>query len=213
MKKILLVDDHAVVRQGLRSFLESWLSPCLIAEAASGSQAIDRVASEAWDVVILDLAMPGRDGIEALRAIRRMKPRLPILVLSMHDENQLAIRALRAGASGYLTKDAAPEQLLDALRAVLADGKYLSPHLAAKVATALAFPQELPAHYTLSDREFQVLRHLARGETVTEVAGELALSVKTVSTYRTRILEKLALRTNSDIVRFALDSGLLRPGF
>jgi two-component system invasion response regulator UvrY len=211
--KILLVDDHAVVRRGLRSLLEVALpSSTSISEAGTGSQAVERVAQEEWDLVILDLALPGRDGTDALRSIRRMKPKLPVLILSMHDENQVAIRSLRAGASGYLTKEAAPEQLLEAVRTVLAGGKYLSPHLAAQVATALAYPGEQPAYEALSDREFEVLQHLALGRTVTEIGDELSLSVKTVSTYRTRILEKLELRTNADLVRYALNTGLLRPG-
>lgn len=211
--KILVVDDHAVIRRGLRSLLEASLSPVTIYEGSNGEEAIERSTKEIIDLVILDLELPGRDGLDALRFIRHARPRLPVLILSVHDEEQMAIRALKAGASGYLNKEAAPEQLLQAVRAILQGTKYLTPRLAGRVASALSAPNEQQAYEALSDREFQVLRHLASGETVTEVAGGLSLSVKTVSTYRTRILEKLELHTNADLVTFALQSGLMRRGF
>jgi two-component system, NarL family, invasion response regulator UvrY len=209
--KILLVDDHALVRRGLRSLLEMEIA-CSIHEAGTGSQALELALGETWNLVILDLGLPGRDGIDVLRAIRQAKPKLPVLVLTVHEESQLGIRALRAGASGYLTKEAAAEQVVAAVRTLLAGEKYLSPQLAAQIAAALGFPHNRPAYEQLSDREFQVLQLLTLGKTVTEAAEELSLSVKTVSTYRTRILEKLSFRSNADLVKFALQTGLLRAG-
>jgi two-component system invasion response regulator UvrY len=206
--KILLVDDHAIVRRGMRELLGEEFEAAEFEEAATGEEAIEIVKRSSFDLVVLDLSMPGRGGLDALKDIRSTSPRLPVLVLSQHAEEQYAIRAFRAGSAGYVTKDSAPDELVKAARKALAGGKYVSSSLAEHLATRLASDPDQRVEDTLSDRELQVLRLLANGKTVKEIGAELALSEKTISTYRARILDKLNAKTNAELMRFALRAGL-----
>ena len=207
--KILITDDHAVLRRGLRQILEDGFGKIQFGEAASGSEAIEAVAREHWDLVMLDITMPGRSGLDALKEIKVLKPNMRVLVLSVHSEDQFAVRVLKAGASGFLNKDSAPEELVKAVRKVLAGGRYVGDSLAEKLAGTLEKKGIEFAHELLSDREFQVLRMIGSGKTVSEIGGELSLSVKTVSTYRTRILEKMKLNTNAELTRYAFEHKLV----
>jgi len=204
-----LADDHAVVRHGLRQILADDFKRAQFGEARNAQEALELVWNEPWDVVILDITMPGRSGLEVLREIKRFRPRLPVLVLSMHPESQFAVRVLRRGASGYMTKESAPEELVGAVKKVLAGGRYVSPSLAEKLATYVSSDSQKPALELLSDREFQVLRLIASGKIVSEIAKELSLSVKTISTYRTRILEKMGLRNNAELMHYAMQHQLV----
>jgi DNA-binding NarL/FixJ family response regulator len=206
--KILLVDDHAIVRRGMRELLGEEFEAAEFEEAGTGEEAIEFVKRSSFDLVILDLSMPGRGGLDALKDVRGTSPRLPVLVLSQHAEEQYAIRAFRAGAAGYVTKDSAPDELVKAARKALSGGKYVSSSLAEHLATRLATDPDQRLEDTLSDRELQVLRLLADGKTVKEIGAELALSEKTISTYRARILDKLNAKTNAELMRFALRAGL-----
>jgi len=207
--RILLADDHTVVRHGLRQILAEEFKKAVFGEARNAQEALDLVWKENWDVAILDITMPGRSGLEVLREIKKSKPRLPVLVLSMHPENQFAVRVLKRGASGYMTKESASAELVGAVRKVLAGGRYVSNWLAEKLATYLANDNQKPAQELLSDREFQVLRLIASGKIVSEIARELSLSVKTISTYRTRILEKMGLRNNAELMHYAMQHQLV----
>lgn len=206
MRRILLVDDHEVVREGVRQILEK--TPTIFGEAGTAAQALSLVRDEKWNAVVLDLSLAGRDGIEVLKEIKRMKPRLPVLVLSMHSEDLFARRALRAGASGYVTKNSPRTVLADAVDEIIRGGVYISPALAHLLVTDLRSDPNLPPHETLSDREFEVLRLIASGKTVGEIADLLNLSVGTISTYRARILEKMSMRTNAELTRYAVQAGL-----
>ena len=207
--KILLADDHAVVRHGLKQILADEFKRAAFGEARNAQEALDLVWKENWDIVILDITMPGRSGLEVLREIKKSKPRFPVLVLSMHPENQFAVRVLKRGAAGYMTKESAAEELVGAVRKILAGGRYVSTSLAEKLATYLATDSHKPPQELLSDREFQVLRLIASGKLVSEIAEELSLSVKTISTYRTRILEKMGLRNNAELMHYAMQQGLV----
>jgi two-component system invasion response regulator UvrY len=207
--KILITDDHAVVRQGLKQILAAEFKRATFGEAGNAQEAIDRVWRENWDVVVLDITMPGRSGLEVLQEIRRSRPKLPVLVLSMHPEDQFALRLLKAGAAGYMTKETAPAQLVGAVRKVIAGGRYISPSLAEKMASYLSVDVRYPPHEQLSDREFCVLRLIASGKTVTAIARELSLSVKTISTYRSRILEKMNLSNNAELTHYAIQNHLV----
>jgi two-component system invasion response regulator UvrY len=207
--RILLTDDHAVVRHGLRQILADEFKKAVFGEARNAQEALDLVWKENWDVVVLDITMPGRSGLEVLREIKKSKPRLPVLVLSMHPENQFAVRVLKRGASGYMTKESAPNELVGAVKKVIAGGRYVSASLAEKLATYLSSDNNKPAQELLSDREFQVLRLIASGRIVSEIAKELSLSVKTISTYRTRILEKMSLRNNAELMHYAMQHELV----
>jgi len=178
-------------------------------EARNAQEALNLVWKETWDVVVLDITMPGRSGLEVLREIKKAKPKLPVLVLSMHPENQFAVRVLKRGASGYMTKESAAQELVGAIKKVLAGGRYVSTSLAEKLATYLAGDTQKPPQELLSDREFQVLRLIASGKIVSEIAKELSLSVKTISTYRTRILEKMGLRNNAELMHYAMQHQLV----
>lgn len=206
--KILLADDHAVVRHGLKQILADAFKRATFAEARNAQEALDRVWESDWDVVILDITMPGRSGLEVLREIKKSKPRTPVLVLSMHPESQFAVRVLKRGASGYMTKESAPDELVGAIKKVLAGGRYVSASLAEKLATYLASDQKAPQE-KLSDREFQVLRLIASGRIVSEIAKELSLSVKTISTYRSRILEKMGMKNNAELMHYAMQHQLV----
>jgi two-component system invasion response regulator UvrY len=207
--RILIVDDHPIVRQGLRQTLADTARIGEIAEAATPQEALDFIRQREWDAVILDIGLPGRGGLEVLKDIKGEVPRLPVLILSMHSEQQYAVRALRAGASGYLTKEAAPNDLIDAIRKIVAGRRYISPEIAERLATELTVDAARPLHASLSDREFDVLRSIASGQTVGEIADRLSLSVKTVSTYRARILEKMRLKNNAELMHYVLTNHLL----
>jgi DNA-binding NarL/FixJ family response regulator len=208
--RILIADDHAVVRHGLKQILADDFPKAEYGEARNGQDALNRVWKERWDVVILDITMPGRGGLEILKEIKKARPKLPVLVLSMHPEDQFAVRVLKAGASGYMTKESAPEELVGAIRKVLAGGRHISASLAEIMAAYLTVKTEKPPHELLSNREFQVLRQIASGRTVSEIARELSLSVRTVSTYRTRILEKMGLKTNAELTHYAFQNQLVK---
>ena len=178
-------------------------------EATNGQEVLDKVRAETWDVVVLDISMPDRSGLDVLKQLRSERPKLPVLVLSMHSEDQYAVRVLKAGANGYLTKDSAPDELVKAIRKVVSGGTYVSSFLAEKLAFEIGTDSSRLPHETLSDREFQVLRLIAAGESVTEIAAELYLSVKTVSTYRARLLQKMNLTTNAELIHYAMHNHLI----
>jgi two-component system, NarL family, invasion response regulator UvrY len=209
MISVLIADDHTVVRQGLKQILSSDAQLRVIGEAANGDEVLSLVKSLRVDALVLDISMPGKNGLDVLKELKRTHPTLPVLVLSMHPEDQFAIRILRAGAAGYVTKESAPDELIGALRKVCSGGKYVSPQLAEKLAIFIEQEQSGPLHEQLSDREYQVLRMLALGKTVSEIADELLLSVKTISTYRTRVLEKMKMTTNAELTRYALQNQLV----
>jgi len=207
--RILIVDDHAVVRQGLKTILAEEFPNAEFGEAGDAPEALTQVREQDWDVIVLDISMPGRNGLDVLKCVRTTHPKLPVLVLSMHPENQYAVRVLKAGASGYLTKETAPDNLVAAVKKVLAGGTYVGASLAERLAVRLQADEHRLPHETLSDREYQVLRMITSGKTPTEIARELFLSVKTVSTYRARIMEKMQMSTNAELTRYALENGLL----
>lgn len=207
--KVLIADDHAVVRQGLKQILADEFPAASFGEATNATEALAMLARGKWELMLLDVSMPGRSGLEILKEARRARPRLPILVLSMHPEDQYAVRMLKAGASGYLTKETAPEELARAVRKVMAGGKYINAATAEQLAASLdSAPGEHAPHEALSDREFQVLRMIALGKSVKQIAGDLSLSVKTVSTYRTRVLSKMNMKTNADLTRYGIERRL-----
>jgi len=209
MIKVLIADDHAILRRGLIEILTRELKGAECGEAENAQQVLAQVRSHDWDLVILDVTMPGRSGIDVLGDLKRVRPRLPVLVLSMHAEDQYGKRVLRAGASGYMNKDSAPEELIKAIQRVLAGGRYVSPALAEKLALELNEDSGRPRDETLSDREFEVLRMIASGKTVSQIAEQLHLSVTTVSTYRARILEKMKMTNSAELIHYALRNHLL----
>lgn len=207
MVRVLLVDDHAVVRRGIRATLEDLVPGAKVAEASNGDEALAALA-EPFDAVVLDLSMPGRSGIDLLVEIKHRFPKLPVLIMSLHPEEHFAIRALRAGASGYLTKAADPEQLAEAIHKITRGGRYITDSLAQRLADDLSGRPIVP-HERLSDREFEVMRGIATGSTVGEIAQQMHLSVKTVSTYRTRLLEKMGMHNNAELTTYAIQNGLV----
>jgi DNA-binding NarL/FixJ family response regulator len=207
--KILLADDHTVVRKGLRQILVEGFKGATFGEAANGQQALERVWKEAWDIVVLDLTMPGRSGLEVLKEIKQTRPKLPVLILSMHPEDQFAVRLLRAGASGYMNKESAAEELVGAVKKAMAGGCYVSPQFGERLAGLLATQGHGLPHENLSDREFLILRLIASGKPVGLIARELSLSVKTVSTYRVRLLEKMSMTNNAQLVQYAFQHNLV----
>ncbi len=209
MLRVLIVEDHELVRRGLRHLLATHLPDLTIGEAPDANTAIDRLIREEWQLVMLDVELPGRSGLEVLEESRRLQPKTPVLVLTAHPEEQFAVRAFKLGAAGYLTKQAEAGQLITAVQRVLAGGKYVSPELAERLATDLGSTTPSALHETLSSRELQVLRLIALGKTMKEIARDLALSEKTVATYRTRITEKTGLRTGVEIARYALKHRLV----
>ncbi|MGC9323410.1 MAG: response regulator [Desulfomonilia bacterium] len=208
MIRVLVADDHPIVRQGIKQILADTDDITVAAEAANGQQVLDAVWKNTFDVILLDISMPGRDGLEILRELKAHSPKLPVLVLSMYPEEQYAIRVLKSGASGYLTKSSAPDELISAIRKSASGSKYISPSVAERLAFELDKDSDRPLHEILSDREYQVFRMIASGKTITEIAQELFLSVKTVSTYRSRILEKLNLKNTAAIVLYAVQHKL-----
>jgi len=209
MLKVLIADDHAIVRRGLIEILLRELKDPLCGEAENAQQVLAQVRSQTWDLVILDVSMPGRSGIDVLSDVKREQPKLPVLVLSMHPEDQYGKRVLKAGASGYMNKNSAPEELIKAIRKVLAGGRYVSPALAEKLALDLSEDLSHLPHEALSDREFEVLCMIGSGKTISLIAEELHLSVATISTYRARILEKMNMTTNAELMRYAFQSRLV----
>ncbi len=203
--KVLVADDHAIVRKGLKQILLEEYPFGEIEECANAEELIQKANDGQWDVIISDISMPGRSGLEALHQIRLSHPRLPVLILSMHPEEQYAIRALKAGASGYCSKDLAHEELANAIRRVLAGKKYITPSLAEALATQLDEEKQPEPYKRLSDREFDVFKLLAAGRSVSEIAENLSLSSTTISTYRTRILVKMKIKTNAELIRYALE--------
>jgi two-component system invasion response regulator UvrY len=206
---ILIADDHAILRRGLKEILRGELEGATFDEAGTAQQVLAQVQSRVWDLVILDISMPGRSGLDLLRDLQQLRPELPVLVLSMHPEDQYAKRVLRAGAAGYMNKETAPKELVKAVRKVLAGGRYVSAGLAEKLAADLSADAARLPHETLSEREFEVLRMIASGKTVSQIADELHLSVTTVSTYRARILEKMGMANNAELMRYALHNRLI----
>ncbi|MCL5037592.1 MAG: response regulator transcription factor [Chloroflexi bacterium] len=209
MTKILIADDHPVIRQGLKQILAETSDIVVSGEASSGPEALKKVENENFDVVLLDLSMPEISGLDILKQIKAEKPHLPVLILTIHPEEQYAIRALKAGASGYVEKKTAPDELVKAIRKVYRGGKYVSSALAEKLAFHIVDGSEKALHLALSDREFQVLRMIATGKTVKEISEELFLSVKTISTYRSRILNKMKMKSNADIIRYAIEMDIV----
>lgn len=210
MIRILIADDHAVFRRGLRETLTEVFPKVIFGEANTARETLELVRRQDWDIVMLDISMPGKSGFDILQDLKRLRRNLPILFLSMHPEEQFARRALKSGAAGYLTKESVPEELKEAVRRVLNGGRYVSMNLAEKLAFDLRAGADKPIHEMLSDREFQVLRMIASGKTVKEIADEIALSVKTVSTYRARILLKTGMKTTAELIRYALQNRLVQ---
>jgi DNA-binding NarL/FixJ family response regulator len=209
MIKILIADDHAIVRKGLKQIVAETSDMDVAGEAANGQEVLELVRNSDWDIVLLDIAMPGRGGMDTLKVLKQERPELPVLVLSMYPEEQYAVRTLKAGAAGYLTKESAPEELISAIRKVSLGGKYVSASLAEKLASHLAMDKGKPPHEILSDREYQVMLLIASGMTVKEIADKLSLSVKTISTNRGRIMNKMKMKNNAEIIHYAIKQGLV----
>jgi two-component system invasion response regulator UvrY len=205
--RILIVDDHAMVREGLKRILLDEYKDATFGEAANTTEALDQIWKKKWDVLLLDITMHGRTGLDVLKEIRASASKVPVLVLSAHPEEQYAVRVLKAGAAGYLTKESAPQELCRALRKVCSGGKYITTTLAEQLAAEVQSSGR-PAHESLSNREYQVMLLIAAGKVPKEIGDELSLSVKTVGTYRTRILEKLKLKNNAELMRYVLERGL-----
>lgn len=209
MIRIFVADDHTVVRWGLKQIVSEEADMAVIGEACDSQELVALIREKPCDVLVLDISMPGRSGLEVLKDVKQEYPKLPILVLSVHPEDQYAVRTLKLGASGYLSKDSAPEELVHAIRKILVGGKYVSPALAEKLAENLITDSGRPPFETLSERERQVLTMIASGKSITEISDELAISVKTVSTYRTRVLEKMNMRNNAELTHYAIASRLV----
>ena len=209
MIKILIADDHAIIRRGLCHIVAGEPDMDVVGEAENAQQTLDFISRHHFDVVVLDINMPGRSGLDVLKEIKQERPSLPILVLSVHPEEQYGVRVLKAGAAGYLNKESAPEQLVKAIRKVYRGGKYVSESLAEKLVIELGSEGDQPPHESLSDREYEVMRLLASGKAVGEIAGLLSLSVKTVSTYRARLLRKMNLKNNAELTFYVIQNQLL----
>ena len=209
MIRILIADDHAIVRRGLKHIVSEQPDMTVAGEAENARRVLDLVRTDKWDVIVLDINMPGRSGLEVLKELRREHPKLPVLVLSVHPEDQYGVRVLKAGAAGYLTKDSAPDELVQAIRKVHRGGKYVSASLAEVLVFELETETDRPRHKSLSDREYQVMTMIASGKTVGEIGEELSLSVKTISTYRARVLGKMKMRTNAELTHYAIQNQLL----
>jgi DNA-binding NarL/FixJ family response regulator len=209
MIRILVADDHAIVRQGLKQIVADTPDLVVTGEAERGREVLEKVSKDDYDVVLLDITMPDKTGLEVLEELKRIKPDLPVLILSMHPEDQYAIRAIRAGASGYVTKAGVPDELVTAIRKVSVGNKYISSSLAEKLAVYLETGAEKPLHQVLSDREYRVMCLIASGKTVKEIAEELFLSVKTVSTYRSRVLQKMKMKNNAQLTHYCVQNQLV----
>ena len=209
LRRILIVDDHEVVREGVKRIFSQEPGTAVFAEAGAAPDALNFVREQDWDVVVLDISLGGRDGLELLKELKQIRPKLPVVILSMHSEEQYARRAFKAGAAGYVTKDSSRAELAEAVNKVAAGGKYVTPALAEKLIVHLAGGSERLPHETLSDREFEVMRLIASGKALTEIAAMLSLSDKTISTYRARVLEKMGLRNNAELIRYAIQNKLV----
>ena len=209
MARILIVDDHAVVRDGVRRILEELRPETTVGEASNPQEAIELVRSANWDAVVLDISLGGRSGLELIKELKQLRPKLPVLILSMHSEEQYARRAFRAGAAGYITKDNSRDEVVKAVNKVIAGGRYVSGGLAERLAFDIERGSDRPPHESLSDREFEVMQLIASGKTVGEIAEQLSLSDKTISTYRARILEKMGMKSNADIIHYAIKNKLV----
>jgi DNA-binding NarL/FixJ family response regulator len=208
MLKILIGDDHAIIRKGLRQILTEEFVPCAIDEASSGREVIKKTGEKSYDILILDISMPERNGIDILQQLKIEQPSLPILVLSIHPEEQYAVRVLKSGAAGFLNKASAPEELVKAIQKISGGGRYISPAVAEHLADRINDPNRMP-HENLSSREYQVMLLIASGKTLSEISDELALSVKTVSTYRSRLLEKMSMENNAKLTKYVIEHKLL----
>lgn len=209
MIKILIADDHPIVRMGIKQMIADFSDLNVAGEAGSSDEVLHLIRKEDWDVVVLDISMPGRSGIETLKRIKDIKPDLPVLILSMYPEDQYALRLLKAGAAGYMTKETAPDLLVSAIRKVASGKRYVSPALADILAAKMVDKSDAPPHETLSDREYQIFCMLASGKVVSEIALELSLSVKTISTYRARIMDKMHLTKNAELTYYAIKNQLV----
>jgi len=209
MLRILIADDHAIIRKGLKQILLEEYPSAIIEEVNDAEGVIKKTISHEWDIIICDLSMPGRSGLDVVQQVKQNFPKLPVLILSIHPEEQYAIRVLRAGAAGYLSKDAATEELVKAVQRVLQGRKYVSSAIAEKMAAELDQDTSRPPHEVLSDREFDVFKMIASGKTVSEIAEQLTLSITTVSTYRARILVKMNMKTNAELTRYGLENKLI----
>ncbi len=209
MLRILLADDHAVVRRGVKQILVEAFPQAIFGEAQNAHEVLGLIGKEHWDIVILDLNMPGGSGLEALKQMKQDHPQLPVLILTMFPEDQYAVRTIRAGAAGYLNKESAPEELVQAIHKILRGGKYISAAVADELVLYALDADDQPPHKHLSDREYQVLCLIASGKEVKEISIELTLSAKTISTYRTRILEKMNMKTNAELTHYAIHNGLV----
>jgi two-component system invasion response regulator UvrY len=209
MMKILIADDHAVVREGLKQILSENPNINVTAEASTGHEVLQQIEKNNFDLVVLDISMPGRGGLDILKEIRNKRPKLPVLILSMYPEEQYAVRVLKAGASGYMTKDSAPHELIIAIKQISKGKKYVSPSLAERLAVDLEVTTGRPLHESLSDREYQVMCMIASGKTLKEIAEQLSLSIKTISTYRSRILEKMNMKSNAGLTHYAIKNSLV----
>jgi two-component system, NarL family, invasion response regulator UvrY len=208
MTRIVIVDDHAIVRRGLRQILADSPDLAVTAECAGGQELLRLLDKERFDLALMDISMPGRNGIDLLKQVKGMAPDMPVLILSMHPEEQYAIRALKSGASGYVTKETAPDELVNAIRKVSLGGHYVSSSLAERLAFSLSHEEAKMPHELLSDREYQILCLIASGKTVKEIGEHLHLSIKTVSTYRTRLLTKMHMKSNAELSTYAIRNGL-----
>jgi DNA-binding NarL/FixJ family response regulator len=206
--KILIADDHAIVRRGLRHILAEEFSRLEVGEARNAQEALRLARERTWDIIVLDISMPGRSGVEVLKELKQVCPKTPVLILTGHPEEQYAIRVLRAGAAGYMNKETTPDHLIGAVRKVRGGGRYISPALAELLAVSLGGDSARMPHEDLSDREYQVLCMIASGKTVGQIADELALSVKTISTYRARVLEKMGMKTSAELTHYAIRNNL-----
>jgi len=209
MIRLLVADDHTIVRRGIEQIIAGTSDIVVADEARNGQEVLEKINRNSYDLVLLDISMPGRDGLEILKEVKGLKPKQAVLMLSMYPEEQYAVRALRSGAAGYLTKESAPDELIAAIRKVFSGGKYVSSALAERLAAKLGTQSDKPLHELLSDREYQIMCMIASGKTPTDIAQLLSLSVKTISTYRTRILVKMHMKSNADITRYALQNNLV----
>ncbi len=207
--KILVVDDHAVVRQGVKQILNEQFQGAVIGEARNAEEMIDRIRKFTWDIVVLDVGMPGKSGLDALKELKQVCPKLPVLVLSAYPEDQLARRMLKAGASGYLTKDSAPNELVQALKKILGGGKFVSASMAELLVANLNEEAGRPQHELLSDREYQVMCLIAVGKSLKEIADDLCVGISTINTYRARILEKMQFKNNTELTHYAIENRLV----
>ena len=209
MINILMVDDHAIVREGLSRIINDTTEITIAAEASTGEEAIKKVNNQTFDLVLLDISMPGKNGLQTLKEIKKIKKNLPVLMLSMHAEEQYAIRAIKAGASGYLTKDSASNMLVQAIEKIYNGGKFISQEVAELLVSDIYHNEDKQAHEHLSDREFEIFKLIVKGNSVKIIAKNLAISDKTVSTYRSRVLKKMHMKTNSDIIHYAIENNLV----